>query len=113
MLTDEWGVMSDASRHVSLEQLAAAFARELETDKRAAAETAYALAFLYRNSDVEGRRRFDLAKLWASRSVEILDGLPSSHIAHLASGRMTVGGVPIPDILHAGVVRSRLADVLT
>ena len=104
--------MSDASRHVSLRELEAEFACEVETDERSAAETAYAIACIYRNFDVSGCRRFDLAKQWALRCVEILDRLPSSQVGQVASGRISIGGVPIPGMLHSDVVRHRLADVL-
>jgi len=81
-------------------------------DKRAAAETAYALAFRYRNEDVDGERRFDLAGVWATYAIELLDELPSETLEQVASTRMAVGGVPLPELLHAGVVRERLTDVL-
>src|SRR5215470_1230760 len=95
-----------------IRQLEAAFDSELTTDPRAAAETAYALAFRYRNQDVGGERRFDLAKQWATRAIELLDGLPSETIDQVLSTRQSVGGVPIPELLHSGVVRERLGDVL-
>lgn len=104
--------MSDASRRVLLDDLESAFASELEIDRRAAAETAYALASLYRNADVDGRRRFELAKVWATRAIEILDALPSGSIEQVTSTRQSIGGIALPDLLHEGVVRQRLADVL-
>lgn len=94
------------------ELLIAQFERELATDPRAAAETAYALAFRYRDHDVDGARRFDLARVWAVRAIELLDQLPTDTIEEVASGRQSVGSVPIPDLLHSGVVRERLGDVL-
>ena len=94
------------------EQLIAQFERELAVDPRTAAETAYALAFRYRDHDVNGSRRFDLAKQWAERAIELLDRLPSSTVDQVASGRLSVGSVPIPGLLHSGVVRERLSDVL-
>lgn len=96
----------------TMENLHAAFDRELDTDRRAAAETAYALAFHYRNADVNGRRRFDLAKQWAARAVDLLNGLPSDTLDGVASTRASVGGIPIPELLHSGTVRERLGDVL-
>lgn len=96
----------------SVDDLRAAFDRELVADKRAAAETAYALAFRYRNEDVDGRRRFDLAGVWATHAIELLDELPSDTVAQVASTRISVGGVSLPDLLHSGVVRERLGDVL-
>ena len=101
----------DAQR-VTPAELAAAFEQELTTNMRAAAETAYALAFRYRDEDVNGQRRFDLAGGWATRAVELLDELPAETVEEVASTRQYVGGVPIPELLHAGVVRERLADVL-
>lgn len=98
--------------HESLDELKAAFRRELPVDRRAAAETAYALALRYRNADVDGRRRFDFAKEWAEKAVELLDGLPADSLADVASIRTSVGGVSIPELLHAGVARERLGDVL-
>lgn len=107
-------VMADdrADRLTHLGQLEAQFNREIESDTRAAAEIAYALAFRYRNQDFEGSRRFDLAKTWALRAIELLDDLPSESIDDVASTRQSVGGVPIPELLHSGVVRERLGDVL-
>lgn len=96
-----------------LADLQAAFAREVAFDRRKAAETAYALAFRYRNEDVDGVRRFDVAKAWAVRAIEILDTLPSETIQQVASTRSSVGGVGLPELLHSGVVRERLGDVLT
>lgn len=104
--------MTGDSGQVSVEELRAAFDHEVATDKRAAAETAYALAFRYRNEDVGGSRRFDLAKDWAARAVELLDSLPSDTLDQVASTRASVGGIPLPGLLHSGVVRERLADVL-
>jgi hypothetical protein len=97
---------------VSLEELQIEFYREFASDKRAAAETAYALAFRYRNEDVDGQRRFDKAKVWAQRSIELLDSLPSDTLSQVASSRAVISSIPIPDLLHSGVVRERLADVL-
>lgn len=104
--------MSDASRHVSLEDLDADFYREVHTDKRTAAEIAYALAFRYRNEDVCGGRRFDLAKMWALRAIDLLDSLPSDCVDHVVSTRQSVGGIDLPDLLHADLVKHRLAGVL-
>lgn len=105
-------MVGDAESPVSLEELQLAFNREVLTDKRAAAETAYALAFRYRNEDVGGTRRFDIAKIWAQRAIELLNSLPSNTVDHVTSSRASVGGIPIPDLLHSGVVRERLNDVL-
>lgn len=102
----------EAAGRMSLEELQLAYNREVDTNKRAAAETAYALAFRYRNEDVGGTRRFDIAKLWALRSIDLLDSLPSDTISQVASLRLSVAGIPIPELLHSSVVRERLNDVL-
>ena|SRR5689334_9982663 len=104
--------MGDASRRVSLGKLEADFVREFEAGERTAAETAYALAFRYRCEDVDGVRRFDLAKLWAERAIDILDSSRSDTLEQVVSTRLNVGGVPLPSLLHSGVVRHRLGDVL-
>lgn len=96
-----------------LDLLQLAFHEELRTDRRAAAETAYALASKYRDCDVEGTRRFDLAMLWASRSVDLLEQLPSDSLSEVASTRESVAGVPIPGLFHAAIVYERLGDVLS
>lgn len=101
------------SGQVSVEELRVVFDREVDTDKRTAAETAYALAFRYRNEEVGGNRRFDLARDWSTCVIELLDALPSDTIDQVASTRASVGGVALPGLLHSGVVRTRLDDVLS
>jgi Domain of unknown function (DUF305) len=86
----------------SVDDLCAAFDRELVEDKRVAAEAAYALAFRYRNEDVDGRRRFDLAGVWATHAIELLDELPSDTVAQVASTRMSVKVTP--SAMRAGPV---------
>lgn len=96
----------------SVDELQAAFNHEVTVNKRVAAETAYALAFRYRNEDIDGSRRFDLAGQWAHKAIELLDQLPSETMNQVISTRTSVGGIDLPELLHAGVVRARLADVL-
>jgi hypothetical protein len=101
------------SQPMSLEELEAAFEREVISDKRAAAETAYALAYRHRTEySGSDRHPFSIAKEWAMRSIELLDELPSDTVEQVASTRMSVGGVDLPELLHSGVVRERLADLL-
>jgi hypothetical protein len=50
--------------------------------------------------------------VWATHAIELLDELPSETVDQVASTRMSVGGVPLPELLHSGVVRERLGDVL-
>jgi hypothetical protein len=106
-------VSFDAEQPVSMAELEAAFGREASTNKRAAAETAYALAYRYRTEYVStDRPQVEVAKEWAQRSIELLDSLPSDTVDQVASTRQEVGGVPLPDLLHSGVVRDRLGDLL-
>lgn len=102
----------DTDNRASLDELQVEFNRAVEADKRAAAEIAYALAFRYRNEDVAGTRRFDISKVWALRALSLFESLPSETLEQVASGRTSVGGVPLPDLMHAGVIRERLNDVL-
>lgn len=110
--------MSDAAQvafsedRESLEDLQLLFNQQVETNRRVAAETAYALAFRYRNEDFNGCRRFDIARIWARRAIQLLDTLPSDTVEQVACTRLSVGGVALPDLLHSGVVRERLNDVL-
>lgn len=104
---------NDAANPAAMPTLETAFSDAMIAgDKRVAAEVAYALANRYRVEDRNGRRRFDLAKTWAIRSIELLSELPSETLDQVVSTRPSVGGVPMPDLLHAEVVRERLADVL-
>lgn len=96
----------------SIAELAVAFDHELATDKRAAAETAYALAWRHRSEYVGRGHPFDNAKIWTERAIALLDALPSETLDQVASSRASLGGVPLPDLLHSGVVRERLTDVL-
>ena len=96
----------------TIAELEAVFEHEVATDRRAAAETAYALAWRHRSEYVGQGHPFDNSKAWAERAIELLDALPSDTVDQVASGRASVAGVPLPDLLHAGVVRERLADVL-
>lgn len=104
--------MNAGPAHETITELEAAFARERAISKRGAAEVAYALACRYRNEDVNGCRRFDLSKIWATRAAELLDNLPSDTLCQIASTRISIGGVLVPDPLHGDVVRQRLADIL-
>lgn len=104
---------SDAEEYLSVADLEVAFHQQMFTDKRSAAETAFALACRFRTEFVAcDQPPFETARKWALRSIELLDGLPSDRIAQVASTRLSVGGVDLPDLLHADVVRDRLIDLL-
>jgi hypothetical protein len=96
----------------TIAELEETYSRERVVNMRAAAETAYALATRYRGEDVDGERRFDLAGRWAETAVQLLEELPSERLDQVVSTRASVGGVPLPELLHAQVARVRLADVL-
>jgi hypothetical protein len=76
-------------------------------DDRAAAEYAYALAVRLREiGHVEEARKY------AGECLRLAEALPSATLDDVASGRLSVGGVALPERFHDGVVRSRLADLL-
>lgn len=91
----------------SVGELEAAYEHELKTDRWAAAETAYALAVRYRRAWEP-----DKAGEWARKAIDLLNEMPSDSPDQVATRRVSVGGVVLPDFLHADLVRSRHADVM-
>lgn len=101
----KWGevVMTDRA----ILDLEAAFDRELVADKGMAAETAYAIATMYRDEgDVEAARK------WLGILRGLLAGFPSDTLEQTATRRMTVAGVMIPEHLHDGVVVARFEGII-
>jgi hypothetical protein len=76
-------------------------------DDRAAAECAYALAVRLREAG-----EWDEARRYAGECLVLAESLPSSTLDDVASARLSVGGVPMPERFHDDVVRVRLADLL-
>jgi len=76
-------------------------------DDRAAAEYAYALAVRLREIGLLGE-----ARRFAGECLELAERLSANTLDDVASTRTSVGGVPLPELFHDGVVRSRLADLL-
>lgn len=76
-------------------------------DDRVTAETAYALTMRMMDSG-----SYDEAKRYANESYRAAKRLPSSLTDDVASTRTTVGGVPLPDYFHEGVIRARLGGLL-
>lgn len=76
-------------------------------DHRAAAEYAYALAARLREAGERGQAR-DIAR----ECLRLARTLPSATLDDVAMTRATIGGVPMPERFHDGVVRARLADLL-
>jgi hypothetical protein len=76
-------------------------------DVRAAAEYAYVLALRLRD---QGDR--EEAQKYAKESLRLAERLSSSSLDDVASTRLTLGGVAMPERFHDGVVRNRLRDLL-
>lgn len=76
-------------------------------EDRAAAEYAYVLAVRLRS---EGR--VDEARRYARECLRLTGSLPSNTLDDVTSSRLELGGVPLPERFHDGVVRMRLADLL-
>ncbi|MBM0204399.1 hypothetical protein JNW90_15815 [Micromonospora sp. STR1s_5] len=97
-----------ASIGLSIEKLIEQFEHErFYQDNRAAAECAYALAVRLREAG-----RLGDARRYARACLRLAEELPSTAVDDVASTRQAVGGVPLPDYFHDGVVRVRLADLL-
>src|SRR3954453_2753669 len=78
-----------------------------ESDFRAAAEYAYALAVRLREIGL-----IDEACRFARECLQLAETLPSETIDDVTSTRRSVGGVPLPEYFHDDVVRWRLAPLL-
>jgi len=76
-------------------------------DDRAAAEYAYALAMRLREIGLLSE-----ARRFAGECLELAKQLPANTLDDVVSAKTSVGGVPLPEHFHDGVVRSRLADLL-
>ena len=94
--------MTNQSRLATPDELESAFQLELATDRWAAAETSYALALLLRDSG-----EWDGSRAWVAKCLELLEGLPTDSLDEVTPRRHTVGGIPLPNYLHEGVVRER------
>jgi hypothetical protein len=92
----------------SIDELRKKFEEEVYyCDDRAAAEYAYVLAVRLRS---QGDR--DEAQKYARESLRFAERLPSSSLDDVSSPRLSLGGVPLPERFHDGVVRNRLQDLL-
>ena len=76
-------------------------------DDRAAAEYAYALAVRLREIGLLSE-----ARRFAGECLELAERLPANTLDDVTSTKTSVGGVPLPELFHDGVVRSRLSDLL-
>jgi hypothetical protein len=98
--------MTNQTRLASAEELESIFQRELATDRWAATETAYALAVRHRDADDRPKSRE-----WVQQCLQLLEGFPSDTEDQVATTRVAVGGVALPNHLHAGVVRERFGEL--
>lgn len=100
--------MDEETPPPSIEELKKRFDDECHfLDDRAAAEYAYVLAVRLRAVG-----RMTEARHYAREALQLAERLPSGSLDDVASARLSLGGVPIPERFHDGVVRSRLKDLL-
>jgi hypothetical protein len=78
------------------------------SDERAAAKYAFALAIRFRDVG-----QFEEARQYARRSLHYAERAASNTLDDVTSDELSIGGVPMPERFHDGVVRSRLAGLLT
>ncbi|MCE7080114.1 hypothetical protein [Streptomyces sp. ST2-7A] len=97
--------MTTHTRTASAEELEAGFQRELATDRWAAAESAYALAVVHRDSG-----DWPASREWVRQCLRLLEGFPGETMEDVATRRTNVGGIPLPAYLHDGVIRERFGE---
>ncbi|MFE0579086.1 hypothetical protein [Streptomyces fradiae] len=98
--------MTNPTRVASLAELENIFQQELPTDRWAAAETAFALAVRSRDTG-----DWEKSREWVAQCLQLLEGFPDETEEHVATKRVSVGGVPLPNYLHEGVVRDRFGEL--
>ncbi|MFJ4738197.1 hypothetical protein [Streptomyces sp. NPDC088775] len=98
--------MTNPTRVASLVELENIFQQELPTDRWAAAETAFALAVRSRDTG-----DWEKSREWVAQCLQLLEGFPDETEEHVATKRVSVGGVPLPNYLHEGVVRDRFGEL--
>lgn len=92
----------------SIAELRKSFDEEMfYSDDRAAAEYAYVLAIRLRAVGAK-----EEARKYARESLRLAEGLSAKSLDDVASTRLTLGGVPMPERFHDGVIRARLHDLL-
>lgn len=98
--------MTNQTRVASVGELETSFQRELATDRWAAAETAYALAVRNREAG-----DWEQSREWVKQCLQLLEGFPSETEEQVATTRVAVGGVTLPNYLHEGLVRDRFGEI--
>lgn len=97
-----------ADRRPSISEVLSEYEREAGAgNTRGAAELAYALAVR-----LQGAGRVREAAVYGKKCLELIESLPSDTLDDVASTRLSVGGVELPEYFHDGVVRSRLGHLL-
>jgi hypothetical protein len=81
-----------------------------ETDDKRSARIAFAIAS---RIGTEPGGTIEQAREWARTCLAIASRLPSATLDDVTSDEQYIGGVAIPDLFHDGVVRERLANLLT
>lgn len=99
--------MTNSTRVASAEELESVFQQELSTNRWAATESAYALAVRHRDAG-----DWDKSREWVHQCLRLLEGFPSETEEQVATTRVSVGGVALPNYLHEGVVRARFGENL-
>jgi hypothetical protein len=98
--------MTNQTRLASPAELESAFQQELATDRWAATETAFALALRLRDAG-----EWDTSRTWVKQCLDLLEGFSAETEEQTATRRTSVGGVPLPNYLHEGVVRARFGEL--
>lgn len=90
-----------------IEDLEQAFNEIAIDNPREAAEVAFALACFYHEKDDIKAREF------AERSIKLFENCKTDTLEQCAAMHTFICGIPIPELIHEGVVRFRFADLLS
>lgn len=92
----------------SIEELVAEFERRRDVgDDRSAAEYTYVIVERLR---AEGR--IVEARSYAEECLAIARRLPSETLEDVAVGKLSLGGIPLPEKFHDGVVQAKFGGLL-
>lgn len=98
--------MTNPTRVATVHELETVFQNELATDRWAATETAFALAIRARDTG-----DWEKSREWVAQCLTLLADFPDETEDQVATKRVSVGGVPLPNYLHEGVVRDRFGEL--
>ncbi|MFH1225840.1 MAG: RdgB/HAM1 family non-canonical purine NTP pyrophosphatase [bacterium] len=91
---------------MSKDEIGVMFNELKDTDKRKAAEVAYVLARIYL-----GEKDIEKAKIYGKQCIELFDQCSMETMDECAAIFNILGGVALPELIHQGVVRDRLAPL--